>query len=375
VWLKERGLSLNKEKTRIGRISDGFDFLSFGIRRYRTAQGGKVLTRPSRDAMKKIRRRLADELRVMRGSPVSEVLYALNPVIRGSPGAGELLPDRGVQEVLPVAGRLPVAAALQVGSPQAPQEGPEMGHRPLLRPVLPAQAQLVGLRRPGNRGLPPPVRLDEDRPARAGPRQVHALRSCPGPVLGRPAAQAEAPATGPVLADRPAGPARALPAMPGTAAVRRPRAGLPRPVGALVRGRPQGDDPPGHRRQQHRPDEAPPRTRLLRPPSPRRRNARHGAAERRSLTAHAGCLSRVPRRVASTVLRRGAPENGAPYPTTVFTGSATSPIWKTSPWSGPGTGPASWRRCAAWRSACYGWTAMTTSPPPTVTTLAIPDGR
>jgi RNA-directed DNA polymerase len=83
VWLEERGLSLNKEKTRIGRISDGFDFLSFGIRRYRTAQGGKVLTRPSRDAMKKIRRRLADELHAMRGSPVAEVLCALNPVIRG----------------------------------------------------------------------------------------------------------------------------------------------------------------------------------------------------------------------------------------------------------------------------------------------------
>src|ERR1019366_2915246 len=219
------------------------------------------------------------------------------------------------QEVLPVAGRLPVAAALQMGSPQAPQERPEMGHRPLLRPVQPAQAQPGGLRRPGNRGLPPPVRLDEDRPPRAGPRQVDTVRSCRGPVLGRPAAEAETPATGPVLADRPAGPARAVPAMPGAAAVRRPRARLPRPVGDLVRGHPQGDDPPGHHRQQHRPDETPPRTRLLRPPSPRRRTARHGAAERRSLTARAGCLSRVPRRVASTVLRRGAPENGAPYPT------------------------------------------------------------
>ena len=83
AWLKERGLTLSKEKTRIGRISDGFDFLSFNIRRYRTSQGSKVLTRPSRDAMKKIRRRLADELRAMRGSPVAEVIYVLNPVIRG----------------------------------------------------------------------------------------------------------------------------------------------------------------------------------------------------------------------------------------------------------------------------------------------------
>ena len=83
IWLKERGLSLNREKTRIGRISDGFDFLSFNIRRYRTSQGSKVLTRPSRDAMKKIRRRLADELRAMCGAPEGQVIYTLNPVIRG----------------------------------------------------------------------------------------------------------------------------------------------------------------------------------------------------------------------------------------------------------------------------------------------------
>jgi RNA-directed DNA polymerase len=83
IWLKERGLTLNREKTRIGRISDGFDFLSFNIRRYRTSQGSKVLTRPSRDAMKKIRRRLADELRAMRGAPEGQVIYTLNPVIRG----------------------------------------------------------------------------------------------------------------------------------------------------------------------------------------------------------------------------------------------------------------------------------------------------
>src|SRR6266542_2350882 len=52
---KKRGLSLNKEKTRIGRIDAGFDFLSFNIRRYHVRTGTKVLTRPSRDALKKIR--------------------------------------------------------------------------------------------------------------------------------------------------------------------------------------------------------------------------------------------------------------------------------------------------------------------------------
>src|SRR5919109_5071431 len=55
VWLKERGLSLNQEKTRIGRVDAGFDFLSFTIRRYHTSSGSKVLTKPSRDALSKIR--------------------------------------------------------------------------------------------------------------------------------------------------------------------------------------------------------------------------------------------------------------------------------------------------------------------------------
>ena len=52
VWLKERGLSLNQEKTRIGRVDAGFDFLSFTIRRYYLRGGAKVLT-PSRTALKR----------------------------------------------------------------------------------------------------------------------------------------------------------------------------------------------------------------------------------------------------------------------------------------------------------------------------------
>jgi RNA-directed DNA polymerase len=94
AWLKDRGLSLNKEKTRIGRIDDGFDFLSFTIRRYHVRGGSKVLTKPSRDAVKKIRRRITDELRALRGASPLEVIGTLNPVIRGQanyfrPGASK----------------------------------------------------------------------------------------------------------------------------------------------------------------------------------------------------------------------------------------------------------------------------------------------
>ena len=43
-FLKERGLELSHEKTRITHIEEGFDFLGQNVRRYRC---GKVLTKPS----------------------------------------------------------------------------------------------------------------------------------------------------------------------------------------------------------------------------------------------------------------------------------------------------------------------------------------
>ncbi|MBM0240109.1 group II intron reverse transcriptase/maturase [Micromonospora sp. ATA32] len=94
TWLKERGLHLNQEKTRIGRIDDGFDFLSFNIRRYHVHSGTKVLTKPSSNALKKIRRRIAEELRALRGATPIEVIMKMNPIIRGQanyyrPGASK----------------------------------------------------------------------------------------------------------------------------------------------------------------------------------------------------------------------------------------------------------------------------------------------
>jgi RNA-directed DNA polymerase len=83
VWLAERGLAFNEGKTRITRIDDGFDFLSFNIRRYHVTGGTKVLTRPSRDAVQRMRRRIADELRTLRSSSPAEVIRVMNPIIRG----------------------------------------------------------------------------------------------------------------------------------------------------------------------------------------------------------------------------------------------------------------------------------------------------
>jgi RNA-directed DNA polymerase len=79
-WLTERGLSLNEDKTRIVPLSDGFDFLGWNFRRY---PNGKVLVKPSKEAVRKHRQKLADEMRRLRGANAGAVIGALNPVIRG----------------------------------------------------------------------------------------------------------------------------------------------------------------------------------------------------------------------------------------------------------------------------------------------------
>ena len=78
-WLQPRGLAINEDKTRIVHLSDGFDFLGFNIRRY----GAKLLIKPSTAAIRRLRKRLATEMRRLRGSNAGAVLARLNPIIRG----------------------------------------------------------------------------------------------------------------------------------------------------------------------------------------------------------------------------------------------------------------------------------------------------
>ncbi|UQX09544.1 group II intron reverse transcriptase/maturase [Candidatus Mycobacterium methanotrophicum] len=83
-WLAPRGLVFNEDKTRIVHLEDGFDFLGFNLRRYRRGgRPGKLLITPSQDAVRRIRRRLADEVRRMRGSNAMALIARLNPIIRG----------------------------------------------------------------------------------------------------------------------------------------------------------------------------------------------------------------------------------------------------------------------------------------------------
>lgn len=78
-WLNPRGLSFNMDKTHIVTVEQGFDFLGFNVRRY----DGKLLIKPSPAAVKRIRQRLAAQVRSLRGSNAETVLRRLNPIIRG----------------------------------------------------------------------------------------------------------------------------------------------------------------------------------------------------------------------------------------------------------------------------------------------------
>jgi len=72
-WLAPRGLAFNEDKTRIVTLGQGFDFLGVNVRRY----DGKLLIKPAKAAIRRIRERLRTELRSLRG-PVRQ---------RSSPGS------------------------------------------------------------------------------------------------------------------------------------------------------------------------------------------------------------------------------------------------------------------------------------------------
>ena len=79
-WLTPRGLAFNEDKTRIVHLGEGFDFLGFNVRRYNNR---KLLIKPSKAAIRRLRERLAAETRALRGSNAVAVIATLNPVIRG----------------------------------------------------------------------------------------------------------------------------------------------------------------------------------------------------------------------------------------------------------------------------------------------------
>jgi len=79
-FLKERGLALSHEKTRITHRQDGFDFLGQTVRRY---SNGKLLLKPSKKSVQTFLARTQEAIREHGGGSAGDLIRALNGRIKG----------------------------------------------------------------------------------------------------------------------------------------------------------------------------------------------------------------------------------------------------------------------------------------------------
>lgn len=79
TFLYERGLELSEEKTKISHIKDGFDFLSFNIRKYR----GKLLIKPSVESRKRFLNDIRGVIKKNKTAKTENLIQLINPKIRG----------------------------------------------------------------------------------------------------------------------------------------------------------------------------------------------------------------------------------------------------------------------------------------------------
>jgi RNA-directed DNA polymerase len=79
AFLRERGLELSAEKTRITHIEDGFDFLGFNVRKYR----GKLLIKPSKKNVKTFLDNIRGIIKSNWMTRTEDLILHLNPRIRG----------------------------------------------------------------------------------------------------------------------------------------------------------------------------------------------------------------------------------------------------------------------------------------------------
>jgi RNA-directed DNA polymerase len=86
-WLADRGLALSPEKTRIVHLNEGYDFLGFTVRLYPSPQttrtGWKLLIKPSKQSVKRLKQRLRDIWKNNLHSPPEAITRHMNPIIRG----------------------------------------------------------------------------------------------------------------------------------------------------------------------------------------------------------------------------------------------------------------------------------------------------
>lgn len=78
-FLKERGLELSLEKTKITHIDEGFNFLGHNIRKY----GGKLLIKPGKKGIKAFLSNIREVIHCMRTAKAEDLIRTLNPKIQG----------------------------------------------------------------------------------------------------------------------------------------------------------------------------------------------------------------------------------------------------------------------------------------------------
>jgi len=74
-FLKERGLELSTEKTKITHIDEGFDFLGFNLRKYK----GKLLIKPAKKGIKTFLEGVQETIHLMRAKSAGDLISILNP--------------------------------------------------------------------------------------------------------------------------------------------------------------------------------------------------------------------------------------------------------------------------------------------------------
>ncbi len=79
VFLKDRGLTLSEEKTKIVNIEEGFDFLGWNVRKY----DGKLLIKPAKKNVQAFLRKVRGIIKEHKTVKQEDLIAMLNPVIRG----------------------------------------------------------------------------------------------------------------------------------------------------------------------------------------------------------------------------------------------------------------------------------------------------
>ena len=240
AWLAPRGLAFNEDKTRIVTLDEGFDFLGFNVRRYR----GKLLIKPSKAAVRRIRERLRVEIRSLRGANAQAVIARLNPIVRGWSAYYRTAVSSEIFVALD-------HYLWKLTYKWAKHSHPNKPTRWIVRRYFGTfnksrQDRWVFGDRDSGAYL---TRFAWTKIVRHPMVRGHLVtrRSRPGRILGCPAPTRNTP---PYRCGHPAAPTvakRPLPRLRATAPRRRPPAANPTRVGTMAGGHPQGDNQERHR--------------------------------------------------------------------------------------------------------------------------------